>query len=319
MGKIRRYYYANKTKIWRCILIVAFILVIIQFLNYFQKNKGITTNEKISASEQNTINTLIEDTSLTTNKSQLGTGVVDTNQLEKHVEIIDNFLALCNNKEFNKAYELLSDECKETLFNTYDNFENAYCNKIFNSYKTYTCENWSGNTYKVRITEDPLATGNTSKDMSIQEYITIVNNNGEYKLNINNYIGRKEINAEKTQDDVTVKVISSDTFIDYEIYNIQVKNNTKNTIYLDNGENTSTIYIEDSNGIKYEAASSEIIFSTLKIYANSTINYSIKYNNSYRTNRKISKLVFERLILNYDKYINNTNNYEYTTKFEVTF
>lgn len=318
MGNIRRYYYANKTKIWRGILIVAFILVIIQVLNYFQKNKS-TTSKNLSESEQNTVNTLISDTSLTTNESSLGTGVVDTNQLEKDVELIDKFLELSNTKEFEKAYELLSNECKETLFNTYDNFKNNYCDKIFNSYKTYTTENWSGNTYKVRITEDPLATGNTSNDMSIQEYITIVNNDGDYKLNINNYIGRKKINAQKTQNDITINVISSDTFVDYEIYNIQVKNNTKNTIYLDDGEDTSTIYIEDSNKIKYEAASSELIFSTLKVPANSTINYSIKYNNSYRTNRKISKLVFGKLILNYDEYIKNTISYEDTIKFEVTF
>ena len=316
MGNLRRYYYANKTKIWKVILIVAFILAIIHLLNYFQKTRKYNNNEELSS---NNLNTLINNTSLTTGKSSLGTGQISITKLEKDITIIDSFLKLCNNKEFNEAYELLSDECKETLFNTYDNFKSAYCDKIFNSYKTYTTENWSGNTYKVRITEDPLATGNTSKDMSIQEYITIVDNNGEYKLNINNYIGRKKINAQKTQNGITINVISSDTFVDYEIYNIQVKNNTKNTIYLDNGKDTSTIYIIDSNGIKYEAASGELIFSTLKVPAHSTINYKIKYNNSYRTNRKISQLVFEKLILNYDEYIKDTSNYEGMIKFEVTF
>ena len=40
MGNLRRYYYANKTKIWRGVLIVAFILVIIQVLNYFAGRKN---------------------------------------------------------------------------------------------------------------------------------------------------------------------------------------------------------------------------------------------------------------------------------------
>ena len=59
-------------------------------------------------------------------------------------------------------------------------------------------------------------------------------------------------------------ILKSNTYKDYENYTIEVTNNTENTIYLDDGEDTSTIYIQDSNGVKHEAASSEIIFSTLK-------------------------------------------------------
>ena len=48
MGNLRRYYYANKTKIWRSILIVAFILVIIQVMNYMQKVKYKNTDNIIA-------------------------------------------------------------------------------------------------------------------------------------------------------------------------------------------------------------------------------------------------------------------------------
>ena len=88
-----------------------------------------------------------------------------------------------------------------------------------------------------------------------------------------------------------------DTFYEHEIYNIEVKNNTNKEICLDNGENTSTLYIEDSNGIKYEAVSTEIMYNAFKIPAGSSMKYSIKYANSYRTNREIEKLVFENIIL----------------------
>lgn len=316
MGNLRRYYYANKTKIWRGILIVAFILVIIQVLNYFQGKKNTKVN---NVSKTNTINTITNNTSLTTDKSALGTGSVSESQLKSDINIIDGFLSLCNNKKFEEAYKLVSTDCKNNLFTTYEIFKKTYCDKIFNTYKTYTTENWSGNTYRVKITEDPLATGKTSNDMAIQEYMTIVDENKEKKLNINNYIGRKKINAEKTQNNIKIEVVSSDTYTEYEVYNIRVTNNSEKTIYLDDGEKTSTIYIEDSNELKYNAASGEIIYSTLKIKPGSTVEYAIKYTNTYRANRKINKLVFENLILNYDEYIKNTEQYKDVIKFEVTF
>lgn len=316
MGNLRRYYYANKTKIWRGILIVAFILVIIQVLNYFVGRKN--TNKTNTASNNISTN-ITENTSLTTNKSALGTGAVSENKLKDDIKIIDDFLNLCNNKKFEDAYKLLSTDCKNNVFNTYEVFKKTYCDKIFNTYKTYTSENWSDNTYKVRITEDPLATGKTSSDMSIQDYMTIVDENNEKKLNINNYIGRNKINAVNTQNNIKIEVLSSDTFTEYEVYNIRVTNNSDKTIYLDDGEKTSTIYIEDSNGLKYNAASGEIIYSTLKIKPGSTIEYAIKYTNTYRASRKINKLVFANLILDYDKYIKNTTNYNEGIKYEVTF
>ena len=112
--------------------------------------------------------------------------------------------------------------------------------------------------------------------------MTIVEENNEEKLNINNYIGRNKINAVNTQSNVKIEVISRDTFAEYEVYNIRVTNNSDKTIYLDDGEKTSTIYIEDSNGLKYNAASGEIIYSTLKIRPDSTVDYDIKYTNKYR-------------------------------------
>ena len=316
MGNLRRYYYANKTKIWRGILIVAFVLVLIQVLNYFQGRKSNKTN---NVSNTNMINTITNNTSLTTDKSALGTGIINETQLKNDITIIDEFLNLCNNKKFEDAYKLVSTDCKNNLFTTYEIFKKTYCDKIFNTYKTYTTENWNGNTYKVRITEDPLATGKTSNDMSIQDYMTIVEENNEEKLNINNYIGRNKINAVNTQNNVKIEVISRDTFAEYEVYNTRVTNNSDKTIYLDDGEKTSTIYVEDSNGLKYNAASGEIIYSTLKIKPGFTIEYAIKYTNTYRASRKIKKLVFANLILDYDKYIKNPNNYNEGIKYEVTF
>lgn len=316
MSNLRRYYYHNKIKIWKAILIIVSILILIQFANYMVKIKN-NENEKSTNNIQTS--TVTDETSLVTDKSTISGETIDEKKLEKQVNLIEKFLDLCNNKEFEKAYELLSQECKQNVFNSYDIFKKVYCDKIFTSKKTYTMENWAESTYKVRIAEDILATGQTSTNgTAIQDFITIVTNEGQNKLNINNYIGKTDIQASNTKDDITIKVLEKNTYKDYEIYNIEVINNSKNTIYLDDGEETSTLYVQDSNGVKYEATTNELIYSTLKVKQRQTIKYSIKFNNIYNSKRQIKSLVFDKLILNYDKYIKNKEDYENIVSFKIT-
>lgn len=307
MGKLRRYYYENKTKIWKVILIIAFILILIQFANYMVGRK----NEKTPQTTNNIVkNTILDNSSLTTDKSAINGGTVSNSQLEEEINIIERFLSLCNNQEFEKAYELVSNECKENLFNNFEKFKKDYCDNIFKTKKSFTTENWAGSTYKVRMAEDILATGQSSSNtMAIQDYITITDNNGQKKLNINNYIGRENFDKETNQKDIIIKILYKDVFMEYETYTIQVKNKTENTIYLDNGEKEEKMYVQDSKGVKHEAAVSELIYSTFKIEAGQTRQYNIKYINPYISNRKIKNIVFENLILNYEKYIKNPKTY----------
>ena len=68
---------------------------------------------------------------------------------------------------------------------------------------------------------------------SYSDYITIVNKDGNKKLNINRYIGRKILNKSKDSDNIKTEVLYSDRYMDYEIYKIKITNNTDNTILLD--------------------------------------------------------------------------------------
>ena len=297
MGNIRRFYYKNKSKILKIAIFVIFILLIIQVINYLVK----TTDKK----EKYNNNVEYEEDNIVSNVSSLTGNEVDSEKLEKDSNVMKKFLDLCNEKNFEEAYNLLTDECKEVMFKTYDIFKRTYCDEIFAERKNYKIENWIGNTYKVRIYEDPLATGKVSNDMAIQEYFTIVGN----KLNINNYIGRENINKSATQNNITINVIYRDVFKEYEEYKIEVVNNTNNTIMLDDGNESQTIYIEDSNKIKYEVATSEIIYSNLKINPGVTRIYEMKFLSTYSSSKEIEQMVFEKVITNYNEYIKDSNNY----------
>ena len=307
MYRLIRFYNQNRKKILIIMLIIVFIFGIIQLLNYFSKSK-IAKEDK-----QNTMisdNTEI-DQSVISSKSLISGQNVSTTKLKSETDLIDEFIKYCNNRDVNSAYEILSDECKEVMFPTEEDFNNNYYMNLFNEYKTYTIENWSGSTYQVRFTGDILSTGNLNENVTKQDYITIVQNKGKDKLNINNYVGRKTLNKVTEGNKTKIIIKNIDTYIDYEIYDLDVQNNTENTILLDPNDDTKSIYLEDSKGMKYYFYNNEIVKNRLIVKSKFTNNLKIKFSNSYSSSRKISSLVFSKFVLNYDEYKDLENKEEY--------
>ena len=108
--------------------------------------------------------------------------------------------------------------------------------------KSYTVENWVNNTYRVLFTGDILSTGKLDNSDEIQDYITVTKKNDEYKLNINNYIGRQYVNKITDNDNIKITVESIDTYMDYEKYNLIIENNSDNSILLDTGNDTKNLF-----------------------------------------------------------------------------
>jgi len=72
-------------------------------------------------------------------------------------------------------------------------------------------------------------------------------------------------------------------------------------IYLDNLENTSTMYIVDENNVKHMAYSHETSKEQLQIFAHSQKEIQIKFSNSYISGREILKMTFENVIFDETK------------------
>ena len=128
--------------------------------------------------------------------------------------------------------------------------------------------------------------------MPIEDYYTITTENGQYKLNISRYIGKEEINANKTQENITVNIISRKIYMDYEIYKISVKNNVGTDLIFNTKENTNSIYIQDENELKYIAFINEIQSTELEILNVITKTLEIKFNRRYKPTINIKKIVF---------------------------
>jgi hypothetical protein len=294
MNKIIRMWNQNRRAIIIIVLAVAFLIILIQLLNQLAKQAKETKNE-------NTINENVANLPTTS----IITGEVVSEKVTKtNVDIIDNFVELCNNGETQKAYELLTDECKEILFATEDEFVNNYYNIIFDQKRTIKIENYKNstttNTYLVTFYIDALSTGNANSGDKYQDYITVDVKTS--KLNINSLITGKEINAQSEVNGIKINIIRQEIYKDYEIYKINVENNTDKTILLDTRTSSKSMYLVDSSNIKYTAYSNEIASIIYEFTKHVSKTLSLKFNKKYEPDDKTKKVVFSDIVEDYEKY-----------------
>ncbi len=296
MYRFIRFFNQNRGTIIKVILIIVFILVLIQLLNLYSKTRN-SNNKNVISDEKS--NVLSENNALVSDESLISGGKISEKVLSQSTGLIEKFINYCIDGNVESAYNLLTDECKEEVFPTIEDFYNIYYSSIFDgSKKNYTIENWYGNIYRVRITNDILSTGNLDEGNASQDYITVVSD----KININSYIERKEINKTTTNTNVDINIVSRDTYMDYEIYTISVTNNSDKKISIDSGNNPKSIYLLDEKDMKYYFYNNEMVSSNFIIPSGYKKTFKIKFANSYSSSRKIRSLVFSNFILNYDEY-----------------
>jgi len=295
---IIRWYNQNRKQLFIVIFIVAAIILAIHFVNYLVKKD----NEKDLNSGKISSSTNSSTTTYKPQQSAISSSTVSDKRYKEESSVIDDFMKYCNEGNTNEAYNLLSEDCKTVVFPTLEYFVNNYYKEIFKETKLYTIKNWIGSTYKVSITENMLATGKTNNGVAIEDYYTIVEENGSNKLNINSFIRRTKSDKRGSNNAVEVETIYIDTYMDYVIYTLKASNKTDKTILLDSGENTQNMYLLDKNNVRHTSYRNEIPSAELKMLPYATNTLQIKYASAYVTNREISYLVFNDIILKYKKY-----------------
>ena len=323
MFNLVRWYNQNRGKFWLVILIIFAVIFFVQVANNFYKQKNnenpnLSNTYNTSSTVQNRVKGEISG-KLESSKSLIDDSGVSSKNLEKQAMVIDNFIKYCNSGKVQEAYNLLTDECKEKVFPTSESFKSKYYDNVFNTNKTYSVQNWSGDTYKVKLVEDSLTTGKVSSNSSyLQEYITAVKKDEGYKLNINNYIGRTIMNKSKTTNGITIEVLSKDTFMDYSEYTVKITNTSGNTILLDDGKSTDSIYLLDENEVKEYVNTGEIIYSSLELKSGGVKTYRFKFSNSYSNTRVMEYLVFDKVITDYNLYNETIDKSDYSDFIKIT-
>ena len=316
MYNIISWYNQNRRKFWGIIIACVLIGLIMWRLiyNILGPNNQVPQQSQISQIDTNTLNSITvtsENSAITGRRTTIN---------KDGITAIDNFVSYCNSGNIQEAYNLISDECKEEMYSDIIKFQEHYYKPVFgNGKRTVSTENWIGNTYKVVLNEDFLATGKYNKEKSLQDYITIVKDGeGNSKLNINSYIGRTQINKTSNSENVEIKVINKDTYMDYETYTFEVKNNSSSSIALGDVKNTEASYLLDKNNLKYNAYIHEIPQVQLVLSEKQTKNIKMKYFNQYSSTRKINSIVFPRIILDYNLYKERGQGYNNYTQINIS-
>lgn len=301
MERLLRYWNQNKRKIIITIAVIAFVIIIIHFANYIIKNKKNSDETEV----------VVTTESKPTQSAITGDNVSE-DRTDKNMELINQFVDYCNNKEYENAYNLLTDDCKQEYEEDVNTFANNYCKTIFKQKNTYDIELWINEnnmyTYKVIYYADNLlATGGSSMSENVEEYITVIYKNNESKLNINGFITKQAVNKTESANDIEITINEKKIYKSYETYNITVKNNTSKKISLSVEQNNKDIYIIGKNEEKYNALLGELLPNQLSVWQKYEQNIDIKFNKIYDPYRSSKTIQFDNIILDENAYRENPN------------
>lgn len=303
MHKFLRFYNKNRIKIWTIILAIISVLAMIQVLNAIIRENNQKQNNNNSINQEKT--SKVSSSYNSESKSIISEDSVTGTQKTEFGQLIDKFFTYCINHQPEEAYKLLSDDSKSMLYETETIFEGLYYNTKFEGNKSYSFQSWIKDLdtylYQVKIFENMLATGK-SNDTYIEDFVSIVRENNEYKINVNSYVEKKDINKSAENSNLSIKINYVNTYLDYEIYTLTIKNKTYNKdLILDTRNNTDTTYLMDNNNNKFESFLYENEESDLKIGALESKTIQIKFNDEYRENKIVKSMNFTDILVNNEK------------------
>lgn len=247
--KIRRFFRKNKK-----LLFIIFIIWLIIYL----------INRIIIALPTDTE----AETTYEPHSSILDTGSTPTSIQKPIEEIIEEYVGLLNEGNFQKAFDMLSDDCKEYSF---DNNIQYFMDHVYTkmpTMKEYSIQNYSNITYdnkkmfiyEVRYFDDILATGLTNSEYEYtQENITFYSGEDGLEMNVGDYIFHTDIKSIAENEYLKVDVI--DKVVNYSVEEYQVKftNRSNYTIVIADGQESEEILLGLSNETRKRAELNDIV------------------------------------------------------------
>ena len=290
----------NRKKVIAISLAIVIVIYSINLYNNYAKNKAMKDSFNNSSSSNNTTTAIVESSPNNQKSNEIENKSITVTSKN---ELINKFINLCNKNQTEEAYELLSDECKEFVFNNnIQEFSEKYAKTILSgtsNFRTIEIDNNAHySVYKVNFSEDPIQTGYIENEDNKVDYITVVKNNNGYKLNVLGFIKKEDINIYKKQPYFNVNVLYKLVYANYEIYAINIKNTIKSDIILDDMSSGTNTYLVDSEGNKSNIANDEYTFDYAKIQYGKENNINLKFNKKYvSTNGEIKYMFFSNIIV----------------------
>lgn len=245
--KIIRFFKKHKNKI----IIILIIWAVIFAINYYLKHR--TKIEKPQTTYEPHSPVMDETES------------VPEKYKEPISNLIHNYVNYCNNREYENAYNLLSNSYKTRYCNNIDTFK-TYVDSVFETKKIYNIQNFSNINnayiYRVRLLDDILANGTTDEYVYTEEKYVIKEEDGILKISLNGYCGSEDLNIEVEDEYMQIKILKKDVEYDNSTYTLEIKNKTSYYIVLADSTTHDEIMLKlpnDQRAAKYMTDSNFVI------------------------------------------------------------
>ncbi len=230
--RLRRFLKKHKKKV---ILYILLVWLIIFMINLYIKNRPPQINPPMVTYEPHI-------------------PIMNTEQEvpEKYQEpietIIDEYFRHCNNGEYEQAYNLITDECKENVYPTLEQFT-SYVKEVFEGKKKiYNIQSYSivGNKYiySIRILDDILANGTTDGYYYYEEKFVMIEENGEIKLSIGEFVEKKNLNLAAEDDNMVIEITNVSMDYDTIEYEVKIRNKTDKYIVISDNMQSDEIVLD---------------------------------------------------------------------------
>lgn len=181
-------------------------------------------------------------TTYTPNISVLDSSEKVPTKVQKNFEdFIEEYINYCNNKEFDSAYSMISEDCRNDYFGSLSDFK-AYVKNKFTSKKNYAIQSYSiyhkKYVYTVKLFDDFLATGITGSSYRYQEEKIVASYDDKNNLvfSVGDFIEKNPIESVQENQYIKVDIKSQVIQYDYEQYTIKLTNKSDYTIIIQDGD-----------------------------------------------------------------------------------
>lgn len=197
-------------------------------------------------------------------------------------EMIDEYMNYCNNGDFDKAFEMLSKDCREYEFNNDIETYMSYLYTKMPTEKLYSIQNYSSTEYngkemyiyEIKYTDDLLATGLTNSTYSYtQENITFFKGDDGIEMNVGNYMYHTDIKNISENEYLKIDVVDKVVNYSIETYKVKFTNRSNYTIVIADGQEKDEILLRLNNETRKRSEVNDIV---LKPGASDTVEFTFK-------------------------------------------
>lgn len=248
--KVRRFLRAYKN----VLIVIVIIWAIIFFINMILKNRP----QKLTPSVTYEAHTSIMDSTKDTPKS-----------LQEPIEdIIKEYIGYCNEGNYQKAFNMLSEDCRKYEFN--DSVQDFMTHVLVKmpTPKKYSIQNYSNvkygkkkmYVYEIKYTDDLLATGLTNSTYAFtSENLTFYEGEDGLEMNAGNYIYHEDIKRISENEYLKIDVIDKVVNYSIETYEVKFTNRSDYTVVIADGEESDEAILTLPNESRKRSGTSDIV------------------------------------------------------------